>query len=115
MNRRYAAIIASLGLAACTTPGPEPAKPVETAESPSKAQQPEPAEAVYVKHNVPSEAVEAGLVDDKTLVCKREKITGSHIAKIVCLTAGERERLQKISQEHMASGKRAPDPTPPEG
>jgi len=68
-----------------------------------------------VKHNVPAAATEAGLVDEKTLICKREKITGSHIPTVVCLTAGERERLQKTSQEHMATGKRAPDPTPPEG
>jgi hypothetical protein len=76
---------------------------------------PTAAEAVIVKHNVPAGARESGLVDEKTLVCKREKTTGSHIPKMVCLSALERERLRQASQQHMNTGRRTPDPKNPEG
>jgi len=76
---------------------------------------PTAAEAVVVKSTVPKAAKESGLVDENTLVCKKEKIVGSHIPRMVCLSAKEHEMIQKTSQSYMGIGKRTPEPKNQEG
>jgi len=76
---------------------------------------PTAAEAVVVKSTVPKAAKESGLVDENTLVCKKEKIVGSHIPRMVCLSAKEHEMIQKTSQSYMGIGKRSPEAINSEG
>ena len=115
MNRRYATVLALLGLAACATPVPESTHPGVNAEAAQTAGKPAAAEAVIVENNVPAEAIESGLVDEDTLICRREMIVGSHIPKMVCLSAKERERIRDISQGYMNKSKRAPEPKRTDG
>ena len=115
MNRIHATVLASFGLAACATPGPEQTHPGGDAGAAQRAGKPVAAEAVIVENNVPAEAIESGLVDEDTLVCRREMIVGSHIPKMVCLSAKERERIREASQGYMNKTKRAPEPRNTEG
>jgi hypothetical protein len=115
MNHRYAVVLLSLGIAACATPSPESTEANENAGSLPTSDIPTAAEAVIVKHNVPQAAKDSGLVNEDTLVCKKEKVVGSHIPRMVCLSAKDHENIQKTSQSYMGIGKRAPEPKNPEG
>ena len=115
MNHRYLIILISLGLVACATSGPDSSNPDQNPESMQLSNAPVAAEAVVVKHNVPTAAKEAGLVDENTLVCKKEKIVGSHIPRMVCLSAKDHANIQRTSQSAVGIGKRTAQPTLPEG
>ena len=115
MNFRNLFALICLGLAACATTGPGS---TDTAANTDSMELHEPtiaAEAMIVKNNVPAGAKESGLVDDDTLICKKEKVVGSHIPRMVCLSAKDRDNLQNISQGYMNNSKRTPQPSPPEG
>ena len=111
MNHRISVMLVSLGLAACATNGQESTNP----ETMQLSDAPIAADAVAVKHNVPAAAKESGLVDENTLVCKKEKVVGSHIPRTVCLSAKDRENIQRISRSAVGIGKRTAQPSPPEG
>lgn len=115
MKHGYLVIFISLGLVACATNGPESSNPDDPAEVAQNPDSVVAAEAVAVKHNVPSAAKESGLIDEDTLICRREKVVGSHIPKKVCLSARDRENLQRTSQSAVGRGKRTAQPTSPEG
>ena len=110
MHRRIAPILLCTALSACATPGPEPTATGDGAEAAAVAGKTVAAEAVLVEYNVPKEAVESGLVDEDTVVCRREKVVGSHIPKKVCLSAREREKLRNESRAYLDKTGRAPDP-----
>jgi hypothetical protein len=110
MYQRIPPVVACMALAACAASATQPTTSVDGTEAAAKANKQNAAEAVLVEYNVPDEAVESGLVDDDTLVCKREKVVGSHIPKVVCLSASERERLRKQSQGYLGKTGRTPDP-----
>lgn len=115
MKHGYLIIIACLGLAACATNSPETSNPNQSEDLTQAPGTVTAAEAVAVEHNVPKSAKESGLVDENTLICRREKVVGSHIPKKVCLSARDRENLQRTSQSAIGRGKRTAQPTSPEG
>lgn len=115
MNRSFLVVWISLGLVACATSGPSSTIPDENPESMQLSDAPVAAEAVAVKHNVPTAAKESGLVDENTLVCRKEKVVGSHIPKTVCLSAKDRANIQRTSQSAVGIGKRTAQPGLPEG
>jgi len=114
MNRRYAVAVACLGIAACAAPGPELPESSANPEGSATAHHTTAAEAVVVEHTVPAEAKSAGLIDEDTVVCRKEKEVGSHIPKLVCLSAADREKTREISRLYMDATKRAPGASPQE-
>lgn len=112
MLQRTSSILLSLGLAACAAPAPQPTVPATDAERLAMSAEPVAAEAVLVEGSVPDAAKEAGLVDEDTLICRKEKRVGTHIPEVVCVSAAEREKLRSISQEYLDATKRTAGATP---
>lgn len=83
--------VAFLGLAACTTSGPESPAP-----------------------DAPKEAVATNVdaADDDTLYCRKERLTGTRIPTKVCMTRAERDRLQEVAQGNMEAIRRTPSAVP---
>jgi hypothetical protein len=114
MNYRYVEVLAVLGVAACTTPSPASPEPDAPEAMMAMTDKPVAAEAILVEGNVPSALKESGIVDENTLICKKEMRIGSHIPEIVCVSAAERERLRAFSREYMDSSKRTAGAVPPD-
>ena len=112
MNRRHVVAIAFLGIAACTTSGPESPVPGATAETSVITSDPTAtegeAEGVIEQAGVSEAPVETTIADGNELICTREKLTGSRIKTEVCLTRAERERLQEEAQAYIEASKRKP-------
>ena len=93
MNKLYASIVLSfcfLGLGACATTNS--AEESTAAEATSK-----PVDEVVT----PVTASKA----DK-LECRRERVTGTHMVKEVCLTRGQREAMEKEGKKTMRKAQR---------
>lgn len=112
MLRRIALCVACFGLAACATPAPDAAVAPSNAERLAMSAQPVAAEAVLVDGSVPDAAKEAGLVDEDTLICRKERRVGTHIPEMVCVSAAERDKLRNISREYLDATKRTAGATP---
>jgi hypothetical protein len=112
MNRRHVVAIAFLGIAACTTSGPESPAPGAKAETSVITSDPTAtegeAEGVVEQVGVSEAPVETTIADGNELICTREKLTGSRIPTKVCLTRAERERIQKEGQGYIEASKRKP-------
>jgi hypothetical protein len=102
MNRRYVVAIAVLGIAACTTSGPE--SPVPGAK----------AEGVIEQVGASEAPVETTIADGDELICTKERLTGSRIPTKVCLTRAERDRIRKVSQDNFEADRRKPGSNPSE-
>jgi hypothetical protein len=114
MNRRHVVAIAFLGIAACTTSGPESPVPGAKAETSVVTSDPTAtegeAEGVIEQDGVSEAPVETTIADGDELICTREKLTGSRIATTVCLTRAERDKIQEDSQSYIEGSKRKPAP-----
>ena len=73
MNRQYLLGAIFLGIAACTTQGPEVPESSAVAAS--------------------------GVVDEDTLICKLERPTGSLMRKKICLSAADWKRVEEGAHE----------------
>jgi hypothetical protein len=112
MIRQYLVAAALLGLAACATSGPEAPglgaqgeSPVITGDSIATEGATEQVDALAV--------AEAKVDKDKDdLYCRKERLTGTRIAKTVCMKRSEREQLQKVAQSNMEAIRRTPSATP---
>jgi hypothetical protein len=93
MNRRYIVAVAFLGLAACTTSGPE-------------------APAPGASNEAVATSADENAADDDTLYCRRERLTGSRIPTTVCMTRAERDSLQEVAQGNMEAIRRTPSAVP---
>lgn len=118
MNRRHVVAIAFLGIAACTTSGPESPVPGAKAETSVITSDPTAtegeAEGVIEQVGVSEAPVETTIADGDELICAREKLTGSRIATTVCLTRAERDKIREDSQSYIEAGKRSPGSNPTE-
>ena len=118
MNRRHVVAIAFLGLAACTTSGPEspvPAAKAETSVITGDPTSPEGKADGVIEQVGVSEATTATTIDDDDeLISTRERLTGTRIRTTVCLTRAERERIQEIAQSSFEASKRKPGSNPSE-
>ena len=110
MNRRHVVAIAFLGIAACTTSGPE--SPVPGAKAETSVITSDATEGVIEQDGVSEAPVETTIADGDELICRREKLTGSRIATTVCLTRAERDKIQEDSQSYIEAGKRSPGSNP---
>jgi len=112
MNRRHVVAIAFLGIAACTTSGPESPVPGAKAETSVITSDPTAAEGdaegVTEQIGVSEAPVETTIADGDELICTKERLTGSRIPTKVCLTRAERERLQAEAQGYIEASKRKP-------
>jgi len=100
MNQRHVmAAMFLLGIAACTTSGPEsPAPEVGT-------------DGVKEQVGVSEATTATTIADDDELICTKERVTGSRIPTKVCLTRAERARIQEIAQASFEAAKRKPGAT----
>jgi hypothetical protein len=112
MNRRHVVAIAFLGIAACTTSGPETPVTGAVAEASVMTSNPTAAEGSIEQVGVPEEPMEATIAYEDELICKKEKLTGSRIPKRVCMTRAEREKIQSGSQDFVDAAKRSPGSNP---
>ena len=115
MNQRHVmAIIFFLGIAACTTSGPESA--VSDAKDETSVTSSNAAEGAAdgaIEQVADSDALmETAIEDDDEIICTKDKLTGSRIKTKVCLTRGERRRIQENSQSYIEAGKRKPGANP---
>jgi hypothetical protein len=116
MNRRHVVAIAFLGIAACTTSGPESPVPGATAETSvitSDAAEGE-AEGVIEQVGVSEAPVETTIADSEELICTKERLTGSRIPTKVCLTRAERDRIRQVAQDNFEADRRKPGSNPSE-
>jgi len=100
VNRQYVVAVALLGIAACTTQGGESL--VADAQDETSAIS---ADAT-VAENTKKQADEATVADQDDVICARERLTGSRIAKTVCLTRAEREKIREVSQGNWEAERR---------
>ena len=115
VNQRHIMVaIFLLGIAACATSGPESAVSGAKAESSVTTSNAAEggADGVIEQVGVSDASMETTLADDDELVCTKEKLTGSRIPTTVCLTRGERRRLQEISQSYVEAARRKPGSNP---
>jgi hypothetical protein len=98
MNRRHVVAIAFLGIAACTTSGPESPVPDVKAET----------EQVGVS----DAPVDTTVADGDELICTKERLTGSRIPTKVCLTRAERDKIRKVAQDNFEADRRKPGSNP---
>jgi hypothetical protein len=112
MNRRHVVAIAFLGIAACTTSGPESPVTGAKAETSAITNGPTATEGVVEQVGVSEAPVETTIADGDELICRREKLTGSRIATTVCLTRAERDKIREDSQSYIEAGKRSPGSNP---
>ena len=108
MNRRHVVAIAFLGIAACTTSGPESPVPGAKAETSVITSNPTAAEGAIEQVGVSEAPMETTIADENELICTKERLTGSRIPTKVCLTRAERERIQEESQGYIEASKRKP-------
>jgi len=108
MNRRHVVAIAFLGIAACTTSGPESPVTGAKAETSVITSNPTAAEGVIEQVGVPEAPMETTIADEDELICTKERLTGSRIPTKVCLTRAERERIQEEAQGYIEASKRKP-------
>lgn len=113
MSRRYLELVAFLGIAACTTPGPESPSTVETAGTSAIINEPSTVEGVLARASATETPAEAAVEDPDRIICIRERLTGSRIPKKVCMTHAEREKIRKINQENFENNKRRPGKNSP--
>ena len=112
MNRRYVVAVAFLGIAACTTSGPESPVPGAKAETSVITSNPTAAEGVIEQVGVPEAPKDTIIAVENSLDCRKEKLTGSHIPQVVCMTHSERDRLRKVAQDNMEALRRKPSAVP---
>lgn len=87
MSRLAAACVVALGLAGCTTLRAVPAGPLG---------QPKPLGLAIVQPGEPG--------PEDVVTCEIEQKTGSHIARRVCRTAGDRERERDKAESLLHRG-----------
>ena len=112
MNRRYTVAVAVLGIAACTTPGPEATVAGVAGETSMMAGSQTVAAAATEQVDTPAVPVRDPIADDNVLICTKERVTGSRIPTKVCLTRKERERIREVSQGYMEGEKQKPGSNP---
>lgn len=105
MNAHWVVMVAFLGIAACTTSGPGSPEPGVQADNPSAAAATDPAA-------VPTSPGAMDIADEDSVYCRKEKPTGTRIAKTVCMTHAERQRIRDASQFNAESAKRKPGAVP---
>ncbi len=118
MNRRHVVAIAFLGIAACTTSGPESPVPGAKAETSVITSDPTAtegeAEGVIEQVGASEAPVETTIADSYELICTKERLTGSRIPTKVCLTRAERERIREVAQDNFEADRRKPRLIPSE-
>ena len=100
MIRRHVVAMAFLGIAACSTSGPESSVPEANAVG------------VLEQVGAAETPVEKADLDPDDMICTREKLTGTRIPTKVCLTRRERERLQEVAEDNMQAIGRTPSAVP---
>ena len=114
MNRRYVVAAIFLGLAACATSGSESPAPDAKVEAELKTSNPSAAEGEIEVFDIPEVSTvanisdQANIPDSSGLVCRREKITGSHRVTRVCRTRAEIERRRTEDQTMINKLRRKP-------
>ena len=104
MNRSYVVAATFLGIAACTTPGPETPVPGAKVETSVITSTPTVAEGEFEDVDVPEVPkmanipAQANTLDSNKLVCRREKSTGSHRVTRVCHTRADIKRRRAADQ-----------------
>lgn len=101
---KYVVLAAFLGIAACTTTGPD--SPVPVGEADTAPVTSDTSEVDSMVAQVDGSEADAAVEDPNAIVCVRERITGSRIPKKVCMTRAERDRIREINQENFENNKR---------
>jgi len=97
VNQRHVMVaIFFLGIAACTTSGPESTVSGDGGDG------------AIEQVGLSDAAKQTIVVDGEEMVCTKERLTGSRIPTKVCLTRAERARLQEIAQSSMEIDKMKP-------
>jgi len=105
-ERQFVMAVAIPGIAACTTSGEELLVADATDGSSAISGNPTEAEAAIVQAGEPEESVEATVADPHEMICMKERVTGSHISKTVCMTRAERDRIRDVSQGNWEAERR---------
>lgn len=112
MNKHWAMAIAFIGLAACATSGPESSNTAATAAAPVHGSDALDAESSMQPANIARAAATPDIADENSIYCRKEKLTGSRIAQVVCMTPTEKERIRAISQMNADAAKRSAGAVP---
>ncbi|MBT8101555.1 MAG: hypothetical protein KJO95_01215 [Gammaproteobacteria bacterium] len=112
MNKTWVVAVAFLGIAACTSSGPGSRDPGVTTEAPSTAGDPANTDGEKAMTAARPASGWADIADEDSLYCRKEKMTGTRIAQVVCMTHTERERIRAASQTNVDSAKRSAGAVP---
>lgn len=105
MSRRYVVAVTFLGIAACATSGPESPVPGAKVESSVITSKPTAVEGKFEDVDVPEVSkmatipAQVNISHPNALVCRREKITGSHRVTRVCRRRVDIDRRRAEDQE----------------
>ncbi len=105
MNRQFVVAATILGIAACATPGPETPVPSAKVETSVITSTPTVAEGEFEDIDVPEVPkmtnipAQASNPDPNELICRRERITGSHRVTRVCRKRAQIEARRVADQE----------------
>lgn len=112
MNNYWIVAIASIGLAACASPGPEHPDTAAHADHSLHETDALAAENDAESTNVARATASPDIADENSVYCRKEKLTGTRISQVVCMTSAEKERIREISRMNVDSAKRSAGAVP---
>ena len=99
MNRRYLVAATFLGIAACATSGPELPEPAANVENAVTNTDTTPVEGQLEVVDVPEIPFSANVPPpEDEIVCRRERRTGTYLAKKVCRTRAQMDAERDTGQ-----------------
>jgi hypothetical protein len=99
MNRRYLVAAAFLAIAACATSGPEAPQSAANVENATTNTDTAPVEGQLEVADVPEVLVSANIpTREPEAICRKERRTGSYLAKKVCRTRAQIEEERTAGQ-----------------
>ena len=99
MNRRYLVAATFLGIAACATSGPESPEPAANVENAATNTDTTPVEGQLEVVDVPEVPFSTNVPPpEDEIVCRRERPTGTYIARKVCRMRAQIEATRDTAQ-----------------
>lgn len=112
MNKFWVLAVILVGLQACTTSGRGPTSESPIAAPPGQESAVSNTSGTSEQGTATTVSSVADLADEDSVYCRKEKLTGSRIAKVVCMTPSEKDRVRAASQINAEALRRLPGAVP---
>lgn len=112
MNKHVLVAVVLTGIAACTTSGPVSKSSATIAQATGHESDIVDAEIANESADTMRASATPDIADENSIYCRKEKLTGTRIAQVVCMTPAEKERIREISRMNADAAKRSAGAVP---